>query len=74
MPGVGPVVKAVPVPAGNEEIRPGQLAHLLLDGAKGQAAEPGKLAEMELFRRIGKKQSHDLTANFGEDDLDGTHG
>jgi hypothetical protein len=29
---------------------------------------------MELFRRIGKKQSHDLTANFGEDDLDGTHG
>ena len=73
MPCVGPVVKAVSVSSGDEQIRTGQLAHLLLDGAEGQAAEPGQLAEMELFGRIGKEQAHDLTANFGEDDLEGTH-
>ena len=70
---VGPVVKAVSVPTDNEQIHSAELAHLLLDGAEGQAAEPGQLAEMELFGRIGKEQAHDLTANFGEDDLEGTH-
>ena len=72
--GVGAVVEAVAVALGDNELRGRELGQLGLDGAEGEAAAAGKIAQVELGGGVGEEQAKHFGADFREKNGEQVHG
>jgi hypothetical protein len=68
MGGVGSVVETVAVALGDNELRGRELGQLGLDGAEGEAAAAGEIAEVELGGGVGEEEAQHFGPDFREED------